>query len=266
VAASPTASAQAEPARVVADEVVVTAPLEGSRIESLQGVEVLTRDDIIENLTGGIGETLAHLLGASSTSYGAGSSRPIIRGLGDDRVRIPQNGIAAIDASSASPDHAVTADGLDAERIEVLRGAAALACGGNAVGGVINAFDVSISRTSPQSGYRVDRLLAYSTGDEGLQGYVSRDFAAGPLVFRLGVGHRETENYEIPGFTRSAARRVDDPPPPGETEISGEAPNSFTQLDTYTGGVSLVRDWGFAGLAVKRFELEYGLQWSDDTH
>ena len=31
-----------------------------------------------------------------------------------------QNGVGAIDASTASPDHAVTADGLDAERIEVI--------------------------------------------------------------------------------------------------------------------------------------------------
>ncbi len=259
VAASPAAALAQQLRAASEEEIVVTAPLEGSRIESLQGVEVLNRDAIVDTMVGGLGETVAQIPGVASTFYGAGASRPIIRGLGDDRVRILQNGIGAIDASSASPDHAVTADGLDAERIEVLRGAAALAYGGNAVGGVINVIDGSIPRTSPENGYRVDGLLAYTTGDQGLQGEVSGNFAAGALVFRLGVGHRETENYEIPGFTRSAARRAADPLPPGETEISGEAPNSFTQLDTYTGGVSLVRDWGFAGLAVKRFESEYGL-------
>lgn len=259
VATAPTALAEEAPKRTTEEEVVVTAPLEGSRIESLQGVEVLSRDAIIDTMNGGIGESLAHLPGVASTFYGAGASRPVIRGLGDDRVRILQNGIGAIDASSASPDHAVTADGLDAQRIEVLRGAAALAYGGNAVGGVINVIDGSIPRTAPENGFKVDGLLAYTSGDKGWQGDLSGDFAAGPLVFRLGAGHRETENYDIPGFTRSAERRADDPLPPGETEISGEAPNSYTQLDTYTGGVSLVRNWGFAGLAVKRFETEYGL-------
>ncbi|MBL8557952.1 MAG: TonB-dependent receptor [Hyphomonadaceae bacterium] len=259
VAAAPSALAQTPSNRGLEDEVVVTAPLEGSRIESLQGVEVLNREAIVNTMTGGIGESLAHLPGVSSTFYGAGASRPVIRGLGEDRVRILQNGIGAIDASSASPDHAVTADGLDAERIEVLRGAAALAYGGNAVGGVINVIDGSIPRVAPENGYSVDGLLAYSTGDKGWQGDVAGAFAAGPLVFRLGAGRRETENYDIPGFTRSADRRADDPLPPGEDEISGQAPNSFTSLDTYTGGVSLVRDWGFAGIAVKRFETEYGL-------
>lgn len=241
------------------DEVVVTAPIEGSRIESLQGADILRRDEIVETMTGGLGETVAQLPGVASSFYGAGASRPVIRGLGDDRVRILQNGIGAIDASSASPDHAVTADGLDAERIEVLRGAAALAYGGNAVGGVINVIDGSIPRRAPENGISVNALAAYTTGDQGKQGEINGDFAAGPLVLRLGAGHRETENYEIPGFARSVARRAAEPLAPGETEPQGEAPNSFTQLDTYAGGASLVGDWGFAGVAVKRFETEYGL-------
>lgn len=252
-------AAPAALAQTVEPEVVVTAPLEGSRIESLQGADVLKRDDIVDTMTGGLGETVAQIPGVSSSFYGAGASRPIIRGLGDDRVRVLQNGIGAIDASSASPDHAVTADGLDAERIEVLRGAAALAYGGNAVGGVINVIDGSIPRRAPEGGYGVNALAAYTTGDQGKQGEINGDFAAGPLVLRLSAGHRETENYEIPGLARSAARRAAEPLAPGETEPQGEAPNSWTQLDTYAGGLSLVRDWGFAGVAVKRFETEYGL-------
>lgn len=246
-------------AQTVEPEVVVTAPLEGSRIESLQGVDVLNRDAIVANSTGGLGETVDKIPGVSSSFFGAGASRPIIRGLGDDRVRVLQNGIGAIDASSASPDHAVTSDGLDAERIEVLRGAAALAYGGNAVGGVINVIDGSIPRRAPQGGFDVNALAAYSTGDQGKQGEINGDFAAGPLVLRLSAGHRETENYDIPGFARSAARIAAEPLAPGESEPQGEAPNSWTNLDTYAGGASLVGDWGFAGVAVKRFETQYGL-------
>ena len=151
-------------------EIVVTAPLEGSRIESLQGAEVLRREDIIEQLNGGLGDTLDATPGISTTFFGAGASRPIIRGLGEDRVRVLQNGIGAIDASTASPDHAVTADGLDAERIEVLRGAAALAYGGNAIGGVVNVIDQSI----PDARHRRRRPSMasprYSSVDDGTQG------------------------------------------------------------------------------------------------
>ena len=50
-------------------EIVVTAPLEGSRIESLQGAEVLRRDDIVEQLNGGLGDTLDSVPGIATTFF-----------------------------------------------------------------------------------------------------------------------------------------------------------------------------------------------------
>ncbi|HCK84053.1 MAG TPA: TonB-dependent receptor, partial [Hyphomonadaceae bacterium] len=67
------AAAQAKPE----DEIVVTAPIEGSRIESLQGATVLGRDDIVESLNGGLGDTLDAQPGVTTTFFGAGASRPI---------------------------------------------------------------------------------------------------------------------------------------------------------------------------------------------
>ncbi|MBX3510433.1 MAG: TonB-dependent receptor [Hyphomonadaceae bacterium] len=222
---------------VTEPEIVVTAPLEGARIESLQGADILRRDDIVRNLSGGLGDTLASQPGVSSTAFGAAASRPIIRGLGEDRVRVLQNGIGAIDASTASPDHAVTADGLDAERIEILRGAAALAYGGNAIGGVVNVIDQSIP-TRAIDGMRVDALAGASSVDDGRQGAVSIGFGAGAVAFRLGAGARDTDPYDTP---------------------LGVVENSWTQLRTLTGGAALVGDWGHAGFAVKHTQDEYGL-------
>lgn len=218
-------------------EIVVTAPLEGSRIESLQGAEVLLRDDIAANLHGGLGDTLDSAPGISTTFFGAGASRPIIRGLGEDRVRVLQNGIGAIDASTASPDHAVTSDGLDAERIEVLRGAAALAYGGNAIGGVVNVIDQSIP-TRVRDGVSVDGLAAYSTVDDGFQGAARVGFGAGDFAFTLNASERDADTYDTP---------------------LGEALNQWSEMRTYGGGAALVRDWGHIGLAIKQTEDAYGL-------
>lgn len=229
------------------DEIVVTAPVEGSRIESLQGADILLREDIVENLHGGLGDTLDAQPGVSTTFFGAGASRPIIRGLGEDRVRVLENGIGAIDASTASPDHAVTADGLDAHRIEILRGAAALAFGANAVGGVVNVIDESIP-TRAIDGLDVEALAGYSSVDEGAQGALSVGAGAGPFAFRLSSSARETGDYDIPGFASADGAGP-----------SGTAPNSWTSLRTLWGGGSLVRDWGFAGAAVKRTQSDYGL-------
>jgi iron complex outermembrane receptor protein len=220
------------------EEVVVTAPLEGSRIESLQGATVLKREAIVTRLASSLGEVLAGLPGVSSTFYGAGAGRPIIRGLGDDRIRVLENGIGTIDASSASPDHAVGADPLDARRIEVLRGAAALAYGGNAVGGVINVIDETIPTRRPERGWEARGLFSYSSVDEGAQGGVGATVAAGDFAFNLDWSARETGDYDTP---------------------IGVMENSFVSTRSLSGGLSLVRDWGFAGLGAKRFETSYGL-------
>jgi iron complex outermembrane receptor protein len=82
-------------------EIIVTAPLESARIDSLQGAEVLKREEIVATLNGGIGTTLSALPGIATSYFGAGASRPIIRGLGEDRVLVLQNGIGAIDAPPA---------------------------------------------------------------------------------------------------------------------------------------------------------------------
>ncbi len=230
------------------DEIVVTAPLEGSQIESLQGAIVLRREDLLETLNGGLGETLERTPGVSSTFYGAGASRPIIRGLGEDRVRVLQNGVGAIDAASASPDHAVTSDGLEADRIEVLRGAAALAYGGNAIGGVINVLDQSIPTRVPAGGRTLAAFGALTSGNEGREGALAATLGEGPFVLRLDASARETGDYEIPGFTNSDG-----------TGTEGVAPNSFTSLTSYGVGASRVGQRGFAGLAVQRHETEYGL-------
>ena len=229
------------------DDIVVTAPLEGSRIESAQGATILRRDDIVQNLNGGLGDTLAGQPGISTTFFGAGASRPIIRGLGEDRVRVLENGIGAIDASTASPDHAVTADGLDASRIEILRGAAALAYGGNAVGGVVNVIDESIPTRSRGKVYG-DALASYSTVNEGAQGAIKLGAEAGGFALTLSGSARETNDYDIPGNTNSDGAGTE-----------GFAPNSFTSLRTAGIGASRIGDWGYAGLAVKNIKNEYGL-------
>lgn len=230
-------NAAAQDASNTEQEIVVTAPLEGSRIESLQGAEILLRDDIAAQLHGGLGDTLDSSPGISTTFFGAGASRPIIRGLGEDRVRVLQNGIGAIDASTASPDHAVTSDGLDADRIEILRGAAALAYGGNAIGGVVNVIDQSIP-TRAREGVSVNGLAGYSTVDDGYQAAIRAGFGAGDLAFTLNASERNADAYDTP---------------------LGEALNQVSEVRTYGGGAALVRDWGHVGLAVKQTEDAYGL-------
>ena len=62
-----------------------------------------------------------------------------------------ENSLDTLDASSASPDHAVAVDPMLVERIEVVRGPATLLYGSTAIGGAVNQLDRRIPELRPTS-------------------------------------------------------------------------------------------------------------------
>lgn len=112
-------------------------PLGVSSDELVIPISVLNGRELSFKRESTLGDTLNGIPGVSATSFGPNSSRPVIRGLDAERVRIMQNGLGILDASSLSFDHAVSLDPLVIEQIDVIRGPAALLYGGSAVGGVV---------------------------------------------------------------------------------------------------------------------------------
>ena len=109
-------------------------------------VDALEGDALVPQRSSNLGDTLSGMPGVAASNFGPNASRPVIRGLDGDRVRILSNAGASVDASNLSFDHAVALDPLVVDRIEVLRGPAALLYGGNALGGVVNLLDNRIPR------------------------------------------------------------------------------------------------------------------------
>ena len=262
--------ARAQEASEVSDEIVVRAArLAPAREQILQGATVLERADVIEQLGQGLGDTLDGTPGVSSSAFGAGASRPIIRGLGEDRVRVLTNNLAQIDASTVSPDHSVTSEGLEAERIEILRGPASLAYGGNAIGGVVNIVDGVIAESLPQKAFSGHGYGAYATGLRAAEGAGHIEAAVGPLVFNAQGFRRSSRDYSIPGFAFSEPLRAallaeaaaNGEPAPDLAQF--RTPNSQSEAGSYNFGVSLVgkvlgRD-AFAGVSFKRVTTQYGI-------
>ncbi|HET6342314.1 MAG TPA: DUF2012 domain-containing protein [Gemmatimonadota bacterium] len=130
-----------------AEPITVTAGPGSRGLEDVvQPVGVLEGRDLAARREATLGETLSDEPGVSSTYFGPGASRPVIRGLGGDRIRILEGGVGTGDASTTSPDHAISHDPLSAERIEIVRGPATLLYGSSAIGGVVNVIDGRIPR------------------------------------------------------------------------------------------------------------------------
>ena len=161
--------------------------------------KILAGDELQNKLAGTLGATLANELGVSATGYGAGASRPVMRGLEGARVQILQNGLSVGDVSSISADHAVANPIQNAHQIEILRGASALVYGSCSSGGLVNVVNDRIVTSMPDM---VSGAINtnYETVNQGKTANIEVDAPAGPLALHFDSAVSNSNNYQIPGY------------------------------------------------------------------
>lgn len=249
VAASSTVAAQ----EALEEVLVVGTPHDRSPTELAQSISVLTGDTLRRSLEANLGETLAGEVGVSSTYFGSGASRPVIRGLAGARVRTLEDGIDSLDVSSISADHAVGIDPSIAEQIEVFRGPSTLLYGSGAVGGVVNTITGRIPETVPEEGLTgVVDLRGGSVADERA-GALRLDGGGGAWAWHVDAARRDAEDYDVPGSPLAGEHDAD-----GEA-VTGHVPNSDFDTRGAAIGLSRVGDSGFFGAAFTGFETDYGV-------
>lgn len=258
--AAPLRAAPADSHRSSLEEVVVTAaPFERSPLDIAQPTAVLSGERLRQQLAASIGETVAHQLGLTGTYFGPSASRPVIRGLGGERVQMLEDGIEALDVSALSADHAVSVEGIAADQVEILKGPATLLYGNGAVGGLVNVVTNRIPSTVPET-FEGAVELRGDTALEERTGAARFDFGAGPLAFHLDGFRRRTDDVRIPGFAASAAERAAEAAEGEEhEEPRGRIPNSAGDSKGGAFGVSFVGARGFVGVGYRRYESAYGL-------
>jgi iron complex outermembrane recepter protein len=241
------------------DELVVSAgPLSARRSETYQPSSALSGLDLARAVQSSLGETLAGEPGVTSTYNGPGSSRPIIRGLGGDRVRIMEGGVGSGDVSNQGPDHAVAVEPLAAERIEIVRGPATLLYGSAAVGGVVNVIDNRIPRELPGAAVTGSFTgLGGTVADERTGAFELGGALGGNWAWHLSGLRRSTGDYRIPGY----AEREDDHDEHGhdEDEVKGLLENSALETTRGALGLSWIGRSGYLGISVLGLDTDYGV-------
>jgi iron complex outermembrane recepter protein len=238
-----------------AEPVVITAnPL--GRADATRPASVLTGEALLLKRAGTLGDTLDGLPGVAGSGFGAAASRPVIRGLDGDRIRLLDNGGAVVDASNLSFDHAVALDPLVVERLEVLRGPAALLYGGNATGGVVNAIDNRIPR-APQPGLagRAELRLGGAASERSAAAVL--DGGAGGLAWHVDMASRASGDRRTPSFT---------PVADGEAlEPASRVRNSASDSRAGAVGLGWVSAQGHAGVSLDRLDHDYGVTVEPDV-
>lgn len=212
-------------------------------ISERPGEEVLSPTSTLSGaaLDRALGNTLAASLGnqpgVAVSTLSPSTARPVIRGLGGDRIVLLEDGQRPGDMSAMSGDHATTIDPIAAERIEVVRGPMSLLYGASALGGVVNVVREEV----PTS--RVDGMHGTMTA-QGAS--VNRGAAIGGA---MSVG-RGSGVLRLEGSARST----------GDTRTPlGPLVNTNVAEYSLAAGASRVGERGHVGASYRLYANDYGI-------
>ena len=191
-----------------------------------------------------LANTLADETGISQRTMGQAIARPVIRGLGGDRLLILENGERTGDKSASSADHAVSIDPTTAEGVEITRGPASLIYGSSTLGGVINVKSNNIPQMLPR---RLDMHLTFQgeSVNSGLTGTTGFTFPIGDFAGNVEWNRRLASDIQTP---------------------VGVLENTALSNVNFSGGASLIKPWGFIGASGSSYRSDYGVPGSPEGH
>ena len=233
-------------------------------------IHIVSGDDLSNDATQSIGETLDDLLGIASADYGAAVGQPIIRGMSGSRVKILENGIVNRDVSGLGADHFNDIDLSNAQQIEVVRGPSSLLYTNGTVGGIINIVDNSIPN------YEVERAVKVGVESQSVNDGDTQSLSFQNNFDNVNVtfSYKNTSlgNYDIPSgaviHSDEEEHHEEDEHDEEEhdEEDKGYLANTDFETEVTKFGVSTVKDWGYLGFSVSNTESSYGIPFHGDDH
>lgn len=156
--------------------------------------QLVTKEFLTTNRENSLMQTLSKIPGVSTINIGSGQSKPIIRGLGFNRVSVVQNGIKH-EAQQWGNDHGLEIDQYGIEEINIIKGAASLLYGSDAIAGVVDIQPAKIPLMNSFNGEV--NLLAESNNDlfgvsVGLQARKEKWY------YRTRLTYRDYGDYKVP--------------------------------------------------------------------
>ncbi|WP_062058897.1 TonB-dependent receptor [Aquimarina longa] len=154
----------------------------------------ISKDFLQENRGNSLMQTLEKVAGISTINIGASQSKPVIRGLGFNRVVVVQNGIKH-EAQQWGIDHGLEIDQHDVQHVEIIKGASSLLYGSDAIAGVVN--------------IKPNKLLKPNTlnGEVNLKTQSNNNLYAGSIginqrytnwYYRTRVTYQDYGDYKVP--------------------------------------------------------------------
>ncbi len=225
-----------EPTITEISEVVVTGQAGGTeKTRAPVPVTTIPMANLIENQSSNIIDALASEPGISQITTGVGISKPVIRGLGYNRVVVVNDGIRQ-EGQQWGDEHGIEIDEFSVSKIEILKGPASLAYGSDAMAGVINLLSAPFLPEGTISG----QLLTNFQTNNGLAGNsVNLTGNKNGFVWNLRASDKRAHTYK--------------------NKYDGPVYNSGFRENALSGILGINRAWGFSHLHLSTYQLKPGI-------
>jgi len=218
------------------NEIVVTGLAGDSKMKEMPApVSVIRPADLTARAGGNIINAIATEPGLSEITTGGGISKPVIRGMGYNRVVVVNDGIRQ-EGQQWGDEHGIEIDGASVHSVEILKGPASLMYGSDALAGILIFHPEPIRGPGEFGG----SLSSEYQTNSGLVGY---SLAAGGNIKGWLMGGRFSDKYAH--AYKNALN--------GQVANSGYRERSVSGLFGHNGS------WGYSRLRVSYFHLTPGM-------
>ncbi len=204
--------------------------------ESPIPIAAITQLRLLQQSSTNLIDAVAKLPGMSQVSTGAGLSKPIIRGLGFNRVITMHDGVRQED-NQWGEEHSIQIDEYSIDRYEIIRGAGSLMYGSDGLGGVMSV----LSPRPIEEGKMVGRVLSNYQTNNNLYG-ISAQLAGNKngFVWLAQASTKSTKNYRNAYDGRVFA-------------------SNFTEPINFNGYFGLNKKWGYSRIHFLRTYQKYNI-------
>ncbi|MDQ1140467.1 TonB-dependent receptor [Pedobacter agri] len=222
-----------QPTAIETKEIVITGSLISSTSKrNSASSAVIGKDQLLQPSTNLI-DALTRVPGVSQITTGPSISKPVIRGLGYNRIVTLDDGIKQ-QGQQWGDEHGIEIDQFKSDRIEILRGAASLMYGSDALGGVINILEPS---TAPEGQVKGEFITNYATNNGLTANSLMLNGNQNGFVWRARGTYKNAYSFKTP---------------------TGYFPNSGFNETDLSGMIGLNKSWGYTHLNVSSFRNNIG--------
>ncbi len=180
-------------------------------------------------------DALSHKPGISQFSTGPAISKPVIRGLGSNRVVVINDGLRQ-EGQQWGDEHGIEIDELSINKVEIVKGPASLMYGSDALAGVINI------------------VTNVPVPDGQITGSIQSNFQSNNNLFAMNAniaGNKNGFSWNAYGTTKSAGSY--------SNKFDGKVLNSGFNEKNFGGYIGLNKSWGYSHLIFSRFNQQIGM-------